>query len=65
VAVADAVKGISMFRSEKKCAVLGLVEKYVMVHSCRTPGKQILYFGKDGCKELAAKMNVSLLGQIP
>jgi ATP-binding protein involved in chromosome partitioning len=66
VAVADAVKGISMFRSEKiNVPVLGLVENMSWFTPAELPENKYYIFGKDGCKELAAKMNVSLLGQIP
>jgi ATP-binding protein involved in chromosome partitioning len=66
VALADAVKGISMFRSEKiNVPVLGLVENMSWFTPAELPENKYYIFGRDGCRELAAKMNVPLLGQIP
>jgi len=66
VALADAVKGISMFRSEKiNVPVLGLVENMSWFTPAELPENKYYIFGKDGCKTLAAKMDVALLGQIP
>ena len=66
VALADAVKGISMFRSEKiNVPVLGLVENMSWFTPAELPGNKYYIFGKDGCKTLAAEMDVPLLGQIP
>jgi ATP-binding protein involved in chromosome partitioning len=66
VALADAVKGIAMFRSEKiNVPVLGLVENMSWFTPAELPGNKYYIFGKEGCKELAEKMNVPLLGQIP
>lgn len=66
VALADAIKGISMFRSEKiDVPVLGLVENMSWFTPAELPASKYYIFGKDGCKKLAEKMNVPLLGQIP
>ena len=66
VALADAVKGISMFRSEKiNVPVLGLVENMSWFTPAELPENKYYIFGKEGCKILAAKMDVPLLGQIP
>lgn len=66
VALADAVKGISMFRSEKiNVPVLGLVENMSWFTPAELPENKYYIFGKDGCKNLAEKMNVPLLGRIP
>lgn len=66
VALADAVKGISMFRSEKiNVPVLGLVENMSWFTPAELPENKYYIFGKEGCKALALKMNVPLLGQIP
>jgi ATP-binding protein involved in chromosome partitioning len=66
VALADAVKGISMFRSEKiDVPVLGLVENMSWFTPAELPSSKYYIFGKDGGKKLAEKMNVPLLGQIP
>jgi ATP-binding protein involved in chromosome partitioning len=66
VALADAVKGISMFRSEKiNVPVLGLVENMSWFTPAELPENKYYIFGKDGCRELASRMEVPLLGQIP
>jgi ATP-binding protein involved in chromosome partitioning len=66
VALADAVKGISMFRSNKiNVPVLGLVENMSWFTPAELPDNKYFIFGKEGCKLLAQKMNVPLLGQIP
>jgi ATP-binding protein involved in chromosome partitioning len=66
VALADAVKGIAMFRSEKiDVPVLGLVENMSWFTPAELPENKYYIFGKDGGKKLALKMNVPLLGQIP
>ena len=66
VALADAGKGVSMFRNDKiDVPVLGLVENMSWFTPDELPGNRYYIFGKDGCKSLAEKMNVPLLGQIP
>jgi len=66
VALADAVKGISMFRSEKiDVPVIGLVENMSWFTPAEFPTNKYYIFGKEGGKKLADKMNVPLLGQIP
>ena len=66
VALADAVKGISMFRSDKiNVPVLGLVENMSWFTPAELPANKYYIFGKEGGKKLAEKMDVPLLGQIP
>ncbi len=66
VALADAVKGISMFRSERiGVPVLGLVENMSWFTPEELPGNRYYIFGRDGCRKLSEKMDVPLLGQIP
>ena len=66
VALADAIKGIAMFRSDKiDVPVLGLVENMSWFTPAELPENKYYIFGKDGCRKLAEKMNVPLLGQIP
>jgi ATP-binding protein involved in chromosome partitioning len=66
VALADAVKGIAMFRSDKiEVPVLGLVENMSWFTPAELPENKYYIFGKEGCMKLAEKMNVPLLGQIP
>lgn len=66
VSLADAIKGISMFRSDKiNVPVLGLVENMSWFTPAELPENKYYIFGRDGCRNLATKMNVPLLGQIP
>lgn len=66
VALADAIKGISMFRSEKiNVPVIGLVENMSWFSPAELPNNKYYIFGKEGCKVLSEKMGVPLLGQIP
>jgi ATP-binding protein involved in chromosome partitioning len=66
VALADALKGISMFRSQKiNVPVIGLVENMSWFTPAELPENKYYIFGKVGCKTLADKMDVPLLGQIP
>jgi ATP-binding protein involved in chromosome partitioning len=66
VALADAVKGISMFTSEKiNVPVIGLVENMSWFTPAELPQNKYYIFGKEGGKNLAEKAGVPLLGQIP
>ena len=66
VALADAIKGISMFRSDKiDVPVLGLVENMSWFTPAELPDNKYYIFGKEGCRTLAKKMDVPLIGQIP
>ena len=66
VALADARKGIDMFRNEKvNVPVLGLVENMAWFTPAELPQNKYYLFGKEGCKRLAEELNVPLLGQIP
>ena len=66
VALADAKKGIAMFRSEKiDVPVLGLVENMSWFSPAELPGNRYFIFGRDGGKTLADKAGLPLLGQIP
>jgi len=66
VALADAVKGISMFLGDKiNVPILGLVENMSWFTPEELPDNKYYIFGKDGCKKLAKKKNIFLLGQIP
>jgi ATP-binding protein involved in chromosome partitioning len=66
VALADAIKGISMFRTEKiDVPVLGLVENMSWFTPAELPANKYYIFGRDGGKKLATQMDVTLLGQIP
>lgn len=66
VALADARKGIGMFRLDSiKVPVLGLVENMAWFTPAELPQNKYYIFGKEGCKNLADELKVPLLGQIP
>ncbi len=66
VALADAVKGVSMFQSKNiQVPVLGLVENMAWFTPEELPENKYYIFGQDGGKQLAGKIGVPLLGQIP
>ncbi len=66
VALADAIKGISMFTSDKvNVPILGLVENMAWFTPAELPENKYYIFGKDGCKQLAEEKGYELLGQIP
>lgn len=66
VAIADARKGIAMFRSEAiNVPVLGLVENMSFFTAPELPGRRYYIFGKEGGRRLAEETGVELLGQIP
>lgn len=66
VAIADARKGINMFRQEKiNVPVLGMVENMSWFTPAELPDNKYYIFGKDGCKNLAEEMGADLLAQIP
>jgi len=66
VAIADAIKGIAMFRGDKiNVPVLGLVENMAWFTPAEYPENKYYIFGREGCRTLAEKMDIELLGQIP
>ena len=66
VALADAIKGISMFQADKvNVPILGLVENMAWFTPAELPDNKYYIFGKDGCKKLAEEKGFELLGQIP
>ena len=66
VALVDARKGVEMFRNEKvNVPILGLIENMAWFTPAELPENRYYIFGKDGGKELAAELNIPLLGQIP
>jgi len=66
VALADARKGIAMFKMESvKVPVLGLVENMAYFTPEELPDHKYYIFGKDGAKDLSQELNIPLLGQIP
>ena len=66
VALADARKGIDMYRNEKvNVPILGLVENMAWFTPAELPENRYYLFGREGVKRLAEEMQVPLLGQIP
>jgi len=63
VALADCIKGIDLFR-ELNVPVLGLIEN-MSSFICDKCEKEHFIFGKEGAKNLAHKLGIPLLGQIP
>ncbi|MEM6830474.1 MAG: Mrp/NBP35 family ATP-binding protein, partial [Bacteroidota bacterium] len=66
VALADAQKGISMFRQKQiDVPILGLVENMSWFTPEELPDHKYFIFGENGGSNLARKNDVDLLGQIP
>lgn len=66
VALADAVKGLAMFKQPQiDVPVLGIVENMAYFVPEELPDNKYYIFGKDGGKTLADKYDTPLLGQIP
>jgi ATP-binding protein involved in chromosome partitioning len=66
VALADARKGIDMYRNDKvNVPILGLVENMAYFTPAELPENKYYIFGKDGAKNLAKELGVALLAQIP
>lgn len=66
VALADARKGLAMFRSDKvNVPVLGIVENMAWFTPAPHPDEKYYIFGKEGAVRLAQEAGVPLLAQIP
>ena len=66
VALADARKGIDMYRNDKvNVPILGLVENMAYFTPAELPDNKYYIFGKDGAKNLANELGIALLAQIP
>ena len=66
VALADAKKGIGMFRLPSiNVPVLGVVENMAYFSPLELPDNRYYIFGRDGAKKLAEKMELPLLAEIP
>jgi ATP-binding protein involved in chromosome partitioning len=66
VAIADATKGLSMFRQPQiNVPVLGVVENMAYFTPEELPNNKYYLFGKEGGKRLAEKYEVPFLGEIP
>ncbi len=66
VALADAQKGVAMFQMPQfNVPILGIVENMAYFTPAELPDNKYYIFGKDGAKNLAEKLQVPLLGEIP
>ena len=66
VALADARKGVDMYRNEKvNVPILGLIENMAWFTPAELPENRYYIFGRDGVKQLAEELQVPLLAQIP
>lgn len=66
VAIADAQKGLAMFRQPQiNVPVLGIVENMAYFTPEELPENKYYIFGEGGGKNLSEKNNVPLIGQIP
>lgn len=66
VAIADANKGLAMFKQPQiNVPILGVVENMAYFTPEELPDNRYYIFGRDGGKNLSEKHNVPLLGQIP
>lgn len=66
VALADAQKGISMFRQGQiNVPILGLVENMAYFTPDELPDNKYYIFGEGGGEKLAKKHDIPILGQIP
>ncbi len=66
VALADAIKGVNMFRSKSiDVPVLGIVENMAWFTPEELPDHKYYIFGKEGGKRFADEEGLVLLGQIP
>ncbi|MFL0683080.1 MAG: Mrp/NBP35 family ATP-binding protein [Algoriphagus aquaeductus] len=66
VALADANKGLSMFRQPQiNVPVLGVVENMAYFTPEELPENKYYLFGKEGGRKLAEKYQVPFLGEIP
>lgn len=66
VALADARKGIDMYRNDKvNVPILGLVENMAWFTPEELPDNKYYIFGRGGASRLAEEMGVPLLGQLP
>lgn len=66
VAVADAIKGMNMFRLQNvNVPILGVVENMSWFTPEELPNNKYYLFGEGGGKKLAKMGNTMLLGQVP
>ena len=66
IALADARKGVSMFKMDAiNVPVLGIIENMAYFTPAELPENKYYIFGQNGAKDLAEKLDVPFLGEIP
>lgn len=66
VALADVEKGVDMFKNEKiNRKIFGLVENMAWFTPAELPQNKYYIFGENGGTQMANKLGIKLLGQIP
>ena len=66
VALADARKGVAMFKMEQiNVPVLGILENMSYFTPPELPDNKYYLFGKEGARQLAKTMDVPFLGELP
>lgn len=66
VAMADAKKGLMMFRQGQiNVPIIGIVENMAYFSPAELPDNKYYIFGKDGGKQLADQFEVPFLGEVP
>lgn len=66
VALADARKGIAMFRGDKvNVPILGIVENMAYFTPAPHPEERYYIFGREGARRLAEELGVDFLAEIP
>jgi ATP-binding protein involved in chromosome partitioning len=66
VALADARKGIAMFRQESiQVPVLGIIENMAYFTPEELPNNKYYIFGKEGAKNLSETIEAPFLGELP
>ncbi|MBQ9399499.1 MAG: Mrp/NBP35 family ATP-binding protein [Bacteroidales bacterium] len=66
VALADVEKGVNMFRNKSiDKPVFGLVENMAWFTPAELPENRYYIFGRDGGVQMASRLGIPLLGQIP
>jgi ATP-binding protein involved in chromosome partitioning len=66
VALADVVRGLSMFRNKDiNVPVAGLIENMAWFTPAELPDNKYYIFGKDGGKRMAEETGIPLLGEVP
>ncbi len=66
VALADARKGVAMFRQEAiRVPVLGLLENMAYFTPAELPDHKYYIFGKEGARHLSEDLDIPFLGEVP